>query len=73
MHILRRAPGHHGGTESTEPWHLDVVVKDGHGHIIKTENHHTKKPTNTWHAYIGKSKDDLYKIAETWHKGKGNK
>ena len=72
-HTLHRAAGHEGGTVPTEPFHLGVHVKDAKGHPIKTENPHTKKQTETWHAYIGKSKDDLYNISEAWHKSKGGK
>ena len=72
-HVLHRAAGHSGGSVPSEPFHLDVVVKDAHGHTIPTENPHTKKKTNTWHAYIGKNKKELYEEAEAWHKSKGNK
>ncbi|KAF8546957.1 hypothetical protein OG21DRAFT_1490652 [Imleria badia] len=65
--------GHSGGTVTTEPFHLDVQVKDAKGHFIPTENPHTKKPTNTWHAYIATSKKNLYDIADAWWKSKGNK
>jgi len=41
------AAGHSGGTVPTEPFHLDIVVKDGGGKNIQTKNPHTNKPTNT--------------------------
>jgi hypothetical protein len=67
-HVLHRAAGHSGGTVPTEPFHLDIVVKDGSGKNIQTKNPHTNKPTNTWHAYIGADKKDLYAKANAWKK-----
>jgi len=70
-HVLYRGAGHEGGTVPNEPFHLNIVVKDGRDKIIQTDNPATKKKANRWHAYIGKNKDDLYAIADAWDKSHG--
>lgn len=67
-YILHRGAGHKGGTVRTEPFHLNVHVRDKEGEFIKTQNPHTERFTNIWHVYIASSKKDLYDKATEWFK-----
>jgi len=59
--------GHAGSTNRNEKFHFGVQVKDKRGNFIKTIDPRTKKPTNTWHAFIAQDKKDLFALAHKWY------
>lgn len=65
--LPHRSSGHTGGSDPNAPFHFDVRVKNAQNNIITTKDN-KGRVTNTWHAEIGKSPEDLKQLAEAWKK-----